>query len=91
MSKLMMFDFQCTECEKVFEDLVSSDTEELPCLACKGNSKRLVAAARLDWLHMGLDPAFPTAYERWGDAKTIHHKTDKGTMHKGKSPNLLMY
>lgn len=40
---------------------------------------------------MGLDPGFPSAYEKWGNAKTIHHKTDKGTMHGGKAPNLLMY
>lgn len=91
MSKLMMFDFECSTCEKVFEDLVSADTQTLPCPSCKGTACRLVAAPRIDWLHMGLDPAFPSAYEKWGDAKTQHHKTDKGSMHKGKAPNLLMY
>lgn len=87
----MLFDFECEDCSKVFEDLVESETTALPCVACKGNSKRLISAPRIDWLHMGLDPAFPSAYERWGNAKTVHHKTDKGTMHGGKAPNLLMY
>lgn len=87
----MIFDFECEKCAKVFEELVESEITVLPCVACKGNSARLIAAPRIDWLRMGLDPGFPSAYERWGNAKTIHHQTDKGTMHKGKAPNLLMY
>ncbi len=87
----MIFDFECTKCSHVFEELVESEVTKLPCVACKGNSKRLISAPRIDWLHMGLDPGFPSAYEKWGDAKTKHHLTDKGTMHKGKAPNLLMY
>lgn len=88
---LRMYDFECVDCHKVFEDLVDPSIKKLPCVDCTGNSKRLIAAPRIDWLHMGLDPGFPTAYERWGDAKTKHHKHDKGTMNKGKANNLLMY
>lgn len=91
MSKLMLFDFECPACGNVFEDLIPSDGFHAPCPGCTGNAKRLISAARLDVLKMGLDPGFPTAYEKWGDMKTQHHKTDKGTMHKGKAPNLLMY
>lgn len=40
---------------------------------------------------MGLDPGFPGAYSKWGKAKRKHHATDKGTMHGGKAPNLLMH
>lgn len=40
---------------------------------------------------MGTDPGFPSAYDKWAKEKTKHHKTDKGSMNKGKSPNLLMY
>jgi putative FmdB family regulatory protein len=89
----MIFDFQCTSesCGKVFEDLVDAEVHDLPCPACTENSKRLISAPNIDWRKMGLDPAFPTAYEKWGNAITTHHKTDKGSMHKGKSPNLLMY
>lgn len=87
----MLFDFDCNKCGHVFEELVHSDVSTSPCPACKGNGVRLISAPRIDWLKMGLDPAFPTAYERWGDAKTIHHKTDKGTCRQGRAPNLLMY
>jgi hypothetical protein len=87
----MLFDFECSDCSKVFEELVESKITVLPCVACKGNSTRLIAAPRIDWRRMGLDPAFPSCYERWGDAQEVHKKTDKGTMHGGKAPNLLMY
>lgn len=86
-----LFDFECSKCYSVFEDMVPQDHTATQCPSCSGNSLRLISAPRIDWLHMGLDPAFTTAYDKWGDAKTDHHKTDKGTMHKGKAPNLLMY
>lgn len=88
-----LYDFECGTCAVRFEEMVDShdDTRTLPCRSCEGQAERLIAAPRIDWLHMGLDPAFPSAYEKWGDAKTKHHQTDKGTMHKGKAPNLLMY
>ena len=86
-----LFDFECAACGKTFEEMIPDDSQTHPCPSCKGKAKRLVAAPRIDWMHMGLDPGFPSAYEKWGDAKTQHHRTDKGTMHKGKAPNLLMY
>jgi hypothetical protein len=85
------FDFECRKCKSVFEEMISDDSQVLPCQFCKGKADRLLAAPRIDWRRMGLDPAFTTAYEKWGNAKTVHHKTDKGTMHGGKAPNLLMY
>lgn len=85
-----LFDFECAKCG-VFEEMIPDDSMLLPCPSCKGQSNRLISAPHIDWLHMGLDPGFPSAYEKWGDAKTKHHQTDKGTMHKGKAPNLLMY
>lgn len=86
-----LFDFECTACGKVFEEMIPDDSHTLPCSSCKGEATRLIAAPRIDWLHMGLDPGFPSAYEKWGNAKTKHHMTDKGTMRGGKAPNLLMY
>jgi len=86
----MLFDFEC-KCGKVFEDLIDSQEKTAPCPDCKKKAVRLISSPRIDWLHMGIDPAFPSAYERWANAKTKHHLTDKGTMHKGKAPNLLMY
>jgi putative FmdB family regulatory protein len=86
-----LFDFECSACGKVFEEMIEGDKKKLPCPSCKGKADRLIATPRIDWMRMGLDPAFPTAYEKWGDAKTEHNLTDKGTMHNGKAPNLLMY
>lgn len=88
---LMMFDFECSACGKVFEDLVDSKLEEAPCAGCKGKANRLIAAPRIDWKHMGLDPAFPSAYEKWGNEVQKHHKEDKGQRYGGKAPNLSMY
>lgn len=88
---LKLFDWECSKCSKVFEEFTGNDAKSLPCPSCKGKAKRLISTPHIDWLHMGLDPGFPSAYEKWGDAKTKHHTTDKGTMHGGKAPNLLMY
>lgn len=86
-----LFDWECAKCASVFEEMVNDDSKTLPCPSCKGKADRLIAAPRIDWIRMGVDPGFPSAYEKWGDAKTKHHQTDRGTMHKGKAPNLLMY
>lgn len=88
---LRFFDFECRSCKNVFEELIADDSMTLPCPLCKDNSDRLFCAPRIDWKKMGLDPAFPGAYAKWGKAQTQHHRTDKGTMNGGKSPNLLMY
>lgn len=86
-----LFDWECTKCASVFEEMVNDDSKMLPCTSCGGKADRLIAAPRIDWIRMGVDPGFPSAYEKWGDAKTKHHQTDRGTMHKGKAPNLLMH
>jgi hypothetical protein len=88
---LKLFDWECGKCKAVFEEFTGNDAKTLPCKACTGKAKRLISIPHIDWLHMGLDPGFPSAYEKWGDAKTKHHQTDKGTMHGGKNPNLLTY
>lgn len=88
---LKLFDWECAKCASTFEEFTSNDSQTLPCPSCKGKAKRLISTPHIDWLHMGLDPGFPSAYEKWGDAKTKHHRTDKGTMRGGKAPNLLMY
>lgn len=86
-----MFDFKCNGCGRVFEEMIQDDAHILPCEECGGTAVRQLAAPRLDWRHMGLDPAFSSAYDKWGKAKRKHSMTDKGTMHGGKAPNLLMH
>ena len=86
-----MFDFECTACGNVFEEMIKDDRHTMKCADCGKTAVRQLAAPRSDWKHMGLDPSFPGAYEKWGRAKRIHSMTDKGTMHGGKAPNLLMH
>lgn len=83
-------DYECKKCGHVFEEM-TNDESAVPCSSCKGETTRLISAPSIDWRHMGLDPGFPSAYEKWGNEKTKHHKTDKGTMHGGKAPNLSQY
>lgn len=84
-----MFDFQCTECTELFEELIEKDEKTLPCPVCGARSLRQLAAPRIDWMKMGLDVGFPGAYDKWATAKRKHHTTDKGGSEKGQ--NLKMY
>jgi len=85
------FDFECEKCAKVFEEMIADDSHALPCPSCGGNGVRLISTPTLNWRAMGIDPGFPTAYDKWAKAKTRHHRTDKGMMHGGKAPNLSQY
>jgi hypothetical protein len=70
MSKLIMFDFECSNGHK-FEDLVKSDIHELDCPQCNAKAARQISAVRLDYLQMGLKPGdFPTAGDRWAKMQT---------------------
>lgn len=86
----MIFDFECKK-DGLFEELVDSKVKKARCPKCGGTGIRQIAAPRIDWRKMGLDPGFPSAYEKWGKAKRVHHATDKGMLHGGKAHNLSMY
>lgn len=88
-----MFDFLCgnSKCNELFEELIEDDTKALPCPVCGHVSRRQLAAPRTDWRRMGVDPAFPSAWDKWDKAKRQHHKHGKETMHQGKGTSLLMY
>lgn len=88
---LRMFDFTCTKCENTFEELIDHDKTVLPCPECGSDSVRQLAAPRLDWQHMGTDPGFPSAYDKWAKAKSHHYRTDKGGRTHDGAPNLSMY
>jgi putative FmdB family regulatory protein len=83
MSKLIMFDFECTNGHQ-FEDLVKSDVHELDCPVCAAKAARQISAVRLDWRKMGLDPGFPSAQDKWAKAQTKAKQ-------KGDTENLVMY
>jgi len=59
-----LFDFECTPCAKTFEEMIDDDSQTHPCPSCGGQAQRLIAAPHIDWLHMGIDPGFPSAYEK---------------------------
>lgn len=83
MSKLIMFDFECTNGHQ-FEDLVKSDVHELDCPTCAAKASRMISAVRLDWRKMGLDPGFPSAQDKWA-------KAQEQAKRKEDSSNLVMY
>ena len=85
-----MFDFTCRSCGNTFEEMIDDDRRRMKC-KCGGTAVRQLAAPSADWKKMGLDPGFPGAYDKWGRAKRKHSATDKGSMHRGKAPNLLMH
>lgn len=85
---MLLFDFECSDGHR-FEELVKSDVLILECPKCGKNSVRQISAPRLDYLHMGLDPALATASDRWAKMQTEKARKDKGDSTKGQ--NLKMY
>lgn len=88
-----LFDFRCSNplCGELFEELIENDERTLPCPECGADSSRQLAAPRSDWKKMGLDPAFRSAWDKWGKAKRQNHATGKDSLRQGKGNNLLMY
>jgi putative FmdB family regulatory protein len=87
---LRYFDFRCTKCGETTEELIDKDQKRIDCSDCGGVAVRQLAAPRLDWKKMGLDPDFSTAYDKWGKAKTHHSKHGKKDRFEG-GDNLRMY
>lgn len=61
-----IYTYECS-CGTVTEDLrsVSARHDPVICPACGKNAALAVTPVAFDNLHMGVDPAFPTAYDRW--------------------------
>lgn len=49
MSKLILFEFRCSDCGTVFTELVQPDVYEASCSDCGNTAQRIVSAARIDW------------------------------------------
>lgn len=87
MSKLLMWDFECTKCQNVFDELQKYDDHtDLPCPSCGAPSKRTISGTRLD-PKMGLSDDFPTMASKWEKRTRARAKNDKLT----DNPNLWMY
>lgn len=65
MSKLLMFDFECT-LHGLFEDLVKSDIRQIPCPQCGAPAQRTISPVRIDRTAMALqESATPTAIDHF--------------------------
>ena len=63
----ILFDYECLECSKIFEELIHmGNPEAVNCPQCSSSStKRMLSAPRID-PKLGLDPiGFPTMGDRW--------------------------
>lgn len=56
MSKLMLFDFVCQQCDHVFEDMVHPHIHEAPCPKCAATASRQISAPRIDRSAIALTP-----------------------------------
>ena len=44
---MMMFEFECSQCGLIFEDLVQKDETIVPCKKCEAFSNRILSAPRV--------------------------------------------
>ena len=87
---LRYFDLRCTQCGETTEELIDKDQKRISCPECGGIAVRQLAAPRIDWKKMGLDPDFPSAQDKWAKAKTHNNKHGKKDRYEG-GDNLKMY
>lgn len=65
MSKYLVYDFRCNECEHAFDDFVRPDSYTTVCPECGAQARRLITGTRLD-PKLGVDAeAFPTLAAKW--------------------------
>jgi putative FmdB family regulatory protein len=77
MAKLILFDFECTACGVVFEDLIPSDEHTCPC-KCGAVAQRMISGTRLDWRNMGVDPDFATCADKWAKMQEQKSRIEQG-------------
>lgn len=66
MSKLIIFEFRCSDCNTVFTELVRPDVYAASCPDCEGTGNRIVSAARIDWQAFAKGPnASEPAVDKW--------------------------
>lgn len=69
----ILYDFECTGCANVFEELVSKDKLTAPCPECGSAAARLISAPRID-PKLGVSRDFPTMADKWERRVRAHHK-----------------
>lgn len=88
MAKLILFDFECTSCGLVFEDLVPADTLGCNCHECDGAGVRLITGTHID-PKLGVSNDFPSMARKWAKKQRKRAKQDNSDYHT--NPNLWMY
>jgi putative FmdB family regulatory protein len=76
MSKFMVFEFYCEDCNKIFDGFVKPDKHEESCPNCKAMCHRVVSSPRLD-MRMGVDPDFSTMADKWDKMHNQGRKIDE--------------
>lgn len=84
MSKLILFDFECTKCANVFEELVPAEKLTHPC-ECGAEAVRFISGTHVD-PKMGLTNDFPTMARKWEKRTRQRAKIDNID-----GPNLWMH
>lgn len=70
---LRIFEFRCPECGGVSEEYLSDHSvRELKC-ECGGTKTRAITPAFFE-CGDGIDPDFPTAYEKWANRRKLGSK-----------------
>lgn len=78
MSKLMLFDFECTSCGHIREELVDPECRGINCTECDGAMARQISNVRLDWRRMGVDPDFATCADKWAKMQERKSREEEG-------------
>ena len=79
MAKLILFDFRCTKCGLVFEDLAKPVDYWSKCPTCKANARREITPVRINHTAMAVsDSASPASIEHFDRV----HKQRKGIEEK---------
>lgn len=66
-TKMPTYSYECRTCGDRFDAIKSiADRKEAPC-ECGGTADLKITPVHIDWYKMGMDPGFPSAYEKWGD------------------------
>ena len=55
--KLILFDFRCTKCKHIFEELVKPGDYWAHCPKCASNAKRMMSPFRIDRTRMAVSPS----------------------------------
>ena len=62
----MIFEFRCSACDAITDELVQPEVHEIPCSACGAPAKRIISAVRIDWQSFVHGPNATTgAIDKW--------------------------